>query len=140
MRYTIMETTEFVIPRPTTPSRPIGDGTDGALNETSQDDYDFECNLYWQDTKSYVVRRDLLQENMQKAYSIFLGQCTIRIKGCIELIPECPAIKYTMDVLGLLRLIRLIIYSFGGKKNQYHAIIELKKKHLNIHQSDRTCD
>ena len=34
MRYTIMETTEFVIPRPTRPSRPIGDGTDGALNET----------------------------------------------------------------------------------------------------------
>ena len=86
------------------------------------------------------MRRDLLQENMQKAYSIFLGQCTIRIKGCIELIPECPAIKYTMDVLGLLRLIHLIIYSFGGKKNQYHAIIELKKKQLNICQGNRTCD
>ena len=34
MRYTIMEITLFVIPGPTRPSRPIGDGTDGALNET----------------------------------------------------------------------------------------------------------
>ena len=45
-----------------------------------------------------------------------------------------------MDVLGLLRIICLIMYSFEGNKNQYHAIIELKKKQLNIIQGDRTCD
>ena len=45
-----------------------------------------------------------------------------------------------MDVLILLRLIRLIIYSFEGNKNQYHAIVELKKKKLNIRQGDRNCD
>ena len=38
MRYTIMEMTGFVIPRPTRPSRPIGNGPDGALNEAQQDD------------------------------------------------------------------------------------------------------
>ena len=45
-----------------------------------------------------------------------------------------------MDVLGLLRLIRLIMFSFKGKKNQYHAIVKLKKKQLNIRQGDRTRD
>ena len=77
---------------------------------------------------------------MQKAYSIFLGQCTIRIKGRIESRPEWPSIKDTMDVIGLLILICLIVYSFEGNNNQYHAIIELKKKQLNICQGDRTCD
>ena len=56
-RYTIMEMTEFVIPRPKRPSRPIGDGPDGALNEAQQENYEFECDLYKQDIKSYVVRR-----------------------------------------------------------------------------------
>ena len=51
MRYTIMEMTEFFIPRPTRPSRPIGEGPDRALNESQQHDYNFECDLYKQDIK-----------------------------------------------------------------------------------------
>ena len=116
MRYTIMEMNEFFIPRPTRPSRPIGNGPDGALNESQQDDYDFDSDMYKQDIKSYVVRSDHLQENMQMAYSIFLGQCTTIIKVHIKSRPEWPAIKDTMNVLGLLRLIPLIMYSFEGKK------------------------
>ena len=66
MRYTIMEMTEFVIPRPKRPSRPIRDGPDGALNEAQQEDYDFESDLYQQDIESYVVRRELLQKTCRR--------------------------------------------------------------------------
>ena len=66
MRYTIMERTEFVIPRPKRSSRPIGDGPDGALNEAQQEDYDFESDLYQQDIESYVVRRELLQKTCRR--------------------------------------------------------------------------
>ena len=45
-----------------------------------------------------------------------------------------------MDVLGILRLIRLIMYSLKGSKNEYNTLIDLRKKLINCHQGNKTCN
>ena len=83
IRHTIMEMA-FVISMPTRPEPPVDKGPDRDLDAKQQDKYAFMCNLLKKAVKSYVIRRDLLYENMERVYSIFLGQCTIRIKGQIK--------------------------------------------------------
>ena len=65
IRHTILEMTVINIPKPKRPKKPTGLGTSGSLTEEQQDEYDFDCDLYKQDVRAFVIRRDLLEENMQ---------------------------------------------------------------------------
>ena len=64
----------FVIPKPKKAKKLEGNNSDESLDEDQQDDYNFELELYKARAKAYLVRLKLLEANMQKAFSMFLGQ------------------------------------------------------------------
>ena len=56
----------------------------------------------------YMKRRSTLYENVQKSYSLVLGQCTDLLKSKLKNSNKCHAASTTNDVLILIRIIRTI--------------------------------
>ena len=103
--HTILNLSMFVIPKPKKAKKPEGNNSDWSLDENQQDDYNFELELYKARAKAYLVRLELLKENMHKAFSIFLGQCIMTMVNRLEPNPEWINIRDTMDVLKMLELL-----------------------------------
>ena len=57
-----MEMIVFTIPRPTIPKPPVRNGPAGFLDADQQDNNEFQRDLYKQDVKSYVMRRDFFEK------------------------------------------------------------------------------
>ena len=112
--HTILYLSMFVIPKPKKAKKPEGNNSDGSLNKDQQDDYDFELELYKARAKAYLVRLEFLEENIHKAFSIFLGQYTVTMVSRLEFNPELINIQDTMDVLNMLELLQKVTYSYEG--------------------------
>ena len=63
------------------------------------------------------VKRDgILDENLQKAYSLIHGQCTELLKSKLKTSTKWETVSSQYDMLGLLEAIKTIIYKFEDQK------------------------
>ena len=63
------------------------------------------------------VKRDgILDENLQKAYSLIHGQCTELLKSKLKTSANWETVSYQYDMLGLIEAIKTIIYKFKDQK------------------------
>ena len=60
----------------------------------------------------YVKRDGILDENLQKAYSLIHGQCTELLKSKLKTSANWETVSSQYDMLGLLEAIKTIIYKF----------------------------
>ena len=61
----------------------------------------------------YVKRDGILDENLQKAYSLIHGQCTELLKSKLKTSANWETVSIQYDMLGLIEAIKTIIYKFG---------------------------
>ena len=64
----------------------------------------------------YVKREGILDENIQKAYSLIHGQCTKLIKSKLKTSANWETVSSQYDMLGLLEAIKNKIYKFEDQK------------------------
>ena len=64
----------------------------------------------------YVKRDGILDENLQKAYSLIHGQCTELLKSKLKTSENWETVSSQYDMLGLLEGIKTIIYKFEDQK------------------------
>ena len=64
----------------------------------------------------YVKRGGILDENLQKAYSLIHGQCTELLKSKLKNSANWETVSSQYDMLGLLEAIKTIIYKFKDQK------------------------
>ena len=64
----------------------------------------------------YVKRDSILDENLQKAYSLIHGQCIDLLKSNIKTSANWETVSSQYDMLGLLDAIKTIIYNFEDQK------------------------
>ena len=60
----------------------------------------------------YVKRDRILDENLQKAYSLIHGQCTELLKSKLKTNANWETVSSQYDILALLEEIKTIIYKF----------------------------
>ena len=60
----------------------------------------------------YVKCDGILDENLQKAYSLIHGQCTELLKSKLKTSANWETVSSQYDMLGLLEAIKTIIYKF----------------------------
>ena len=60
----------------------------------------------------YVKRDGILDENLQKAYSLIHGKCTELLKSKLKTSANWETVPSHYDMLGLLEAIKTIIYKF----------------------------
>ena len=64
----------------------------------------------------YVKRDSILDENLQKEYSLIFGQCTELLKSKLKSSVNWDAMSSTYDMFALLKAIKTIIYKFEDQK------------------------
>ena len=94
--------------------------------------------LFNKEIDAYVKRRELLQENKQRVYSLILGQCTELLKTKLKSSKKWLKISTDQDVLLLLEEIKSILFKFEDKKYLPLAIYQSKKAFFSFKQGDLT--
>ena len=76
--------------------------------EDEEEDFELLADRSKSATKAYGIREHLLQENMHKAFSIFLEKCTVAMVGRLESMTEWVKLRDSMDVLKFLEMLRKV--------------------------------
>ena len=61
---------------------------------------------------AYIKRDSILNDNIQKAYSLMLGQCTELLKSKLKTTTYWMTVSTDFDLLGLIKTIRSVIFKF----------------------------
>ena len=65
---------------------------------------------------SYVKRDTILDKNIQKSYSLMLGQCTELLKSKPKTTTDWMTVLTDFDLLGLMKTIRSVIFKFEDQR------------------------
>ncbi len=123
IRSTIENEQKFAIPMPTDPG-------DQASN--------LQKMIFKGEVDAYIKRKGQLDENIQKAYSLMLGQCTELLKSKLKQAGNWATVSAAMDVLGLMTLIKGIVYKFEDQKYLPLAIHQAKANFYSFRQGTLT--
>mmetsp|Transcript_36995 Transcript_36995/g.52267 ORF Transcript_36995/g.52267 Transcript_36995/m.52267 type:complete len:1117 (-) Transcript_36995:618-3968(-) len=77
-----------------------------------------ERRIWDEKIKLHVKREMVLEEGIQKLYSVVWGQCTDAMQARLEGIREHGAIAATLDGIGLLKEIKSVAFQFENQKYQ----------------------
>ena len=119
IRATLDNMTRIIIPMPQDPADKYSDIMDlqGNVTLTAREQVTYmEDILARQEVALYVKRKATLDTNIQKAYSLILGQCTDAMKNKLCGSTEWDRINRSQDALLLLEEIRSIIFRFEDQK------------------------
>ena len=109
----------FVVPAPKDPAEDEVDDVDAAGNvtKTARQKVSYVKNkTFEKEIAEYVKRKQILSTNLEKAFSIILGQCTYDLQKKLEANQNWPTIFSTQNVLDLLETIKLTTYKFDDEK------------------------
>ena len=124
---TIENNSVFQIPEP---CDPLADyATAAAIPRFKQLVFEWEID-------SYIKHKGLLQENIQKAYSLILGQCTKLMKSKLKSSDQWATISAEQNVLKLLAEIKSITFKFEDQKYLPLSIHQAKANFYAYHQKD----
>ena len=110
------------MPRPT---KPTALAAGASADDTAK--HELLTDIYKEDIKNYVRRQDLLQDNLGRTYDIVWGQCTPSMRSKVESLAGYNTVYQGNDVIGLLKLIKLVTFDYTSQKNPYTAVIEVEK-------------
>ena len=93
-------------------------GEDGRVIRYAKDKMTYkEQKKFDNELTIFVKRKQTLATHMEKAYSIFLNQCTEALQDKLKNSKKWPNISATQNVLDLLDLIKVIVFKY--EENQY---------------------
>ena len=107
----------LVIP---TPAEPAAVGQPPRIPETQMAIWKMEYQLSIQRTAS-------LEVNMQSMYALIKGQCSKPILEKVEAQNDYTAVHQARDPIGLLSLIKAVMFNYNSRKYRATTIIELIK-------------
>ena len=86
----------------------------------------------------YVNRDGILNDNLQKSYSLIFGQCTELLKSKLKSSVNWDAMSSTYDMFTLLEAIKTIIYKFEDQKYLPLSLHNAKTNFYNFRQGTMT--
>ena len=91
---------------------------DGSLPEGLTMIWKMEANMM-------LTRRHLLEANLTSVYALILGQCSDSVLEKIRGQANYDAVHRRRDPVGLLALIRSVMYQYNSRKDRAMAIVDL---------------
>lgn len=85
---------------------------------------------------AYIKRESTLDENIQKSYSLILGQCTELLKSKLKQSKDWAVASTTFDVLLLITIIKSIVFRFDEQKFQPLALHSAKQNFYSFRQGN----
>ena len=131
LRRTIEKETVVTFMKPTRP-RLVPAGNTATPDE--QYEYEELMDVYREDMKAYVKRKVTLDDNMSRAYEMVWGQCSNQMRAKVEADPGYTTVRDSSDLLGLLKLIKLVSFDFHSQKSRPLGLLEVEKAFKNFRQ------
>ena len=98
------------------------------------------ARLIWdRELTAYVKKVARRQENMNKAYMLIFGQCSEGIRAKLSSMNNYEEIEETYDLVGLLKGIQAVMYSYQGQQHRSHAVIEAQRRLYSLRQDNMSC-
>jgi hypothetical protein len=85
---------------------------------------------------AYIKRETMLQDNIQKAYSLILGQCTDLLQSKLKQQAQWAAISSSQDAIELIGLIKTITFKFEDQKFLPLALYQSKANLYSLRQGN----
>ena len=83
---------------------------------------------------AYIKRKGVLHDNVQKAYSLVLGQCTDLLQSKLKQQATWAAVSIDQDVIRLISMIKSITFKFEDQKFLPLALYQAKANLYNMRQ------
>ena len=84
----------------------------------------------------YIKCKTILDDNIQKAYSLVLGQCTELLQSKLKQHVNWQQVSINQDVITLLAMIKMISYKFEDQKFLPLALYQAKSNIFNLCQGN----
>ena len=130
IRSSIINEAKVVIALPTAPV--IVDDDDPTAVEKVQ------LMIFKGEIDSYIKRRSILDDNIQKAYSLILGQCTDLLQSKMKQQATWEATSIAQDAIKLVTMIKSITFKFEDQKFLPLALYQAKANLYNLRQGTMT--
>ena len=85
---------------------------------------------------AYIKRKGILADNVQKAYSLVLGQCTDLLQSKLKQQATWAEVSNDQDVIRLISLIKSITFKFEDQKFLPLALYQAKANLYNMRQGN----
>ena len=80
--------------------------------------------IFDEEIKFFVQQRNLLKQNVKKAYALVWGQCTKAIREKVKRVSGYETLSQAQDVIQLLQTIKSATFKFDHRKDQYLALAD----------------
>ena len=85
---------------------------------------------------AYIKRKGILEDNIQKAYSLVLGQCTDLLQSKLKQQATWAAVSVAQDAILLITMIKSITFKFEDQKFLPLALYQAKANLYNMRQGN----
>jgi hypothetical protein len=118
------------------PTRPIGDSvtSDNGLTTSIIPPDVFDISDYQSAKKIVDFQTQNQSENWQKVFSLVWQQCTESMNAKIKAHRDCQAIEEELNVIELLRVIKLICFNIEDEKYAPQKVHETKAEFYALKQ------
>ena len=132
IRSSIINGKKMTIPVPTAPT--IADPANPTATERVQE------LIFKGKIDAYIKRESILDDNVQKAFSLVLGQCTDLLQSKLKQQANWATVSREQDVIALLEMIKNITFKFDDQKflplalyNAKAALYSLRQNNMSNH-------
>jgi hypothetical protein len=125
MRYVVMYHKEYTITEPPYPEKEEIKASPGRMEK------------YKVELSAYQKRMDKYDDDKAQLYIVILGQCTEKVKLKLKADPKFEDLEKDYDVVGFLKLLRIIMFSTTGVQHECMAAHEAYRRFTNIVQGPK---
>ena len=93
-----------------------------------------EKRIWEKKCDSYAKREEALEQNMQRLYTLVMGQCTEYMRSVLHRLPSFQEIDETLDGLRLLKVMKGLVDIPHHQKHLPHAIHESLQRFYSLRQ------
>jgi hypothetical protein len=90
--------------------------------------------IWSSEVSTYVKRRAGMEEGIEKVFPLILGQCTNSTSEKLKGFDTYDSISSSFDTIGLLKLIKSMVYKFRSQRHPALSIHQAKRKLYMIKQ------
>ena len=127
IRSSIINEAKLTIPILASPQTPV----DAPVEEVAK-------MIFKGELDEYIKRKSMLDDNIQKANSLVIGQCTDLLQSKLKQQANWSTISQDQDAIALICLIKTITFRFEDQKFLLLALYQSKANLYNLRQADMT--
>ena len=144
IRMTLDKGKVYEIPKPKDPIKEKGlqdimSDDKKTVIRKAEDQLDYSVRkTFEKELTNYVQRKETLQRDMEKAYTIIYGQCSVQLQHKLKNSEKWETISSTQNVINLLELIKMIVYKYKEEQYTPLSIHNAKSAFYKFNQGDLT--